>query len=68
MNNSAFIFDWIIFILGGNNDHNAITDEFEIQPVPLFSYMQKIDTFTTHLINDAYCMYLCRTNVACDGL
>ena len=29
---SAFIFDWIFFILAGNEDIHNISDEFEIRP------------------------------------
>ena len=29
---SAFIFDWIFFILASNEDHHKISKEFEFQP------------------------------------
>ena len=29
---SAFIFDWIVFILVGNKDNHNISDEFECKP------------------------------------
>ena len=29
---SAYIFDWIFFILAGNEDIHNISDEFEIRP------------------------------------
>ena len=28
----AFCFDWIVFILAGNNDNHKKLDEFEIRP------------------------------------
>ena len=31
---SAFVFDWIFFILAGNNDNYIVSDEFEIRPDP----------------------------------
>ena len=32
---SAFIFDWIFFILAGNKDNYIVSDEFEIRPDPI---------------------------------
>ena len=45
---SAFIFDWIFFILAGKEDNHKSSDEFEIRPDPTTDFLAvyKIDIST----------------------